>query len=45
MLLTMNEADPKRIKAVGEPIAKHVKTCKLASNIEQQLIWTEPPQS
>ena len=41
----LGEADLKQIEVVGEPIAKHVKTYKLASNIEQQLIWMKPPQS
>lgn len=33
------EDDLKKIEIVGEPIARHIKTYKLAPNIEQQLIW------
>ena len=40
----LGEGDLSKIEVVGEPIANHVKTYKLASNIEQQLIWMKPPQ-
>ncbi len=39
----MGETDLKRIEVVGEPIARHVKTYKLAKNFEQQLQWINPP--
>ncbi len=38
------EADLKKIEIVGEPLDRHIKTYKLAPNIEQQLIWMKPPQ-
>lgn len=38
----MGQADLKKIEVVGEPIAKHVKTYKLADSIEKQLIWMKP---
>jgi uncharacterized protein (DUF362 family) len=41
----LGEGDLSKIEVVGEPIANHVKTYKLASNIEQQLIWMKPPQA
>jgi uncharacterized protein (DUF362 family) len=40
----LGQADLKRIEIVGEPIARHVKTYKLAPNIQDQLIWRTPPQ-
>ena len=40
----LGEADLKKIEIVGEPIARHVKTYKLAPNIEKQLIWMKPPR-
>ncbi len=40
----LGEGDLKKIEIVGEPVARHVKTYKLAPNIEQQLIWMKPPQ-
>ncbi len=39
----LGETDLKRIEVVGEPIARHVKTYKLAKNVEQQLQWMRPP--
>ena len=39
----MGETDLNRIEVVGEPIASHVKTYKLAKNVEQQLQWMKPP--
>jgi uncharacterized protein (DUF362 family) len=41
----LGESDLTRIEIVGEPIAKHVKPYKLASNIEKQLIWMKPPEA
>jgi uncharacterized protein (DUF362 family) len=41
----LGEADLGKIEVVGEPIAKHVKPYKLASNLEKQLIWMQPPQA
>jgi uncharacterized protein (DUF362 family) len=41
----MGQGDLQRIEVVGEPIARHVKTYKLAPNIEKQLIWMKPPQA
>jgi uncharacterized protein (DUF362 family) len=40
----LGQADLKKIEIVGEPLARHVKTYKLASNIEEQLIWMKPAQ-
>ena len=40
----LGEGDLKKIEIVGEPLARHVKTYKLAPNIDQQLIWMKPPQ-
>jgi len=39
----LGEGDLKKIEIVGEPIARHVKSYKLANNIEQQLMWMKPP--
>ena len=39
----LGETDLKRIEVVVEPIARHVKTYKLANNVEQQLQWMKPP--
>jgi uncharacterized protein (DUF362 family) len=41
----LGQADLKKIELVGEPLARHVKTYKLAPNIEEQLIWMKPAQS
>jgi uncharacterized protein (DUF362 family) len=35
----LGEGDLKKIEILGEPLARHVRTYKLAPNIEQQLIW------
>jgi len=40
----LGRADLKRIEIVGEPLARHIKTYKLAPNIEDQLIWMKPLQ-
>ncbi len=40
----LGEADLQKIEMVGEPIARHVRTYKLADNIEKQLIWMTPPK-
>ncbi len=40
----LGEGDLKKIDVVGEPLARHVKSYKLAPNIEQQLIWRKPPR-
>jgi uncharacterized protein (DUF362 family) len=40
----LGEGDLKNIEILGEPIAKHVKTYELAPNIDEQLIWMQPPQ-
>jgi hypothetical protein len=39
----LGQTDLKKIEILGEPVAKHVKTYKLADNIEQQLTWMKPP--
>jgi len=39
----MGEGDLKKIEVVGEPVARHIKTYKLADNIEEQMIWLKPP--
>ena len=40
----MGEADLAKIEFVGEQVAKHTKTYKLADSIEKQLIWMTPPK-
>jgi uncharacterized protein (DUF362 family) len=39
----MGQADLEKIELVGEPLARHVKTYRLAKNIDEQLIWMKPP--
>ena len=39
----LGEADLKRIEVLGEPVARHVKSYKLADNIAKQLVWKESP--
>ena len=39
----LGQADLKKIEVLGEPVARHVKTYKLADNIEAQMIWKKPP--
>jgi len=39
----LGEADLQKIEIVGEPIARHVKSYKLAANVDRQLIWMTPP--
>ena len=41
----LGQADLKQIEVVGEPVARHVKTYKLADNIEQQLVWKKPARA
>jgi uncharacterized protein (DUF362 family) len=41
----LGEGDLKKIEVVGEPVARHVKTYKLAPNIDDQLTWMKPPKS
>jgi uncharacterized protein (DUF362 family) len=38
----LGQGDLSKILIVGEPIADHVKSYKLANNIEQQLVWMKP---
>lgn len=38
----LGEADLNRIEVIGEKAAEHVKTYKLADNLEKQLIWMKP---
>jgi uncharacterized protein (DUF362 family) len=40
----LGEGELKKIDVVGEPVARHVKTYKLAPNIDEQLIWMKPPR-
>jgi uncharacterized protein (DUF362 family) len=40
----MGQGDLTKIEIIGEPVARHVKTYKLAPNIEKQLIWMKPPR-
>jgi uncharacterized protein (DUF362 family) len=40
----LGESDLKKIEIVGPPVARHVKTYKLAPNIDQQLLWMKPPR-
>ena len=39
----MGQADLGKIDLVGEPLARHVKSYRLAKNIDEQLIWMKPP--
>jgi len=41
----LGEGDLKKIEIVGPSIAKHVKSYKLAPNIDEQLIWMKPRQA
>jgi uncharacterized protein (DUF362 family) len=41
----LGEGDIEKIEIVGEPIASHVKSYKLADNIEKQLIWMQPAKA
>jgi uncharacterized protein (DUF362 family) len=38
----LGETDLAKIEVVGPPVKEHVKTYKLADNIEKQLVWKEP---
>ena len=38
----LGEADLKKIDVLGERVAEHVKTYKLADNIAEQLVWRKP---
>jgi uncharacterized protein (DUF362 family) len=38
----LGQVDLKKIEVVGEPLARHVKTYKLADNIQAQMIWKTP---
>ena len=38
----LGQADLKKIEVLGEPVARHVKSYKLADNIEAQMIWRKP---
>jgi hypothetical protein len=40
----LGQGDLKKIEIIGEPLARHIKTYKLAPNIEHQLTWMKPPQ-
>jgi len=40
----LGETDLKKIEIVGEPLNRHIKTYRLANNIEEQLIWMQPPK-
>ena len=40
----LGQGDLERIDVIGEPIARHVKTYRLAKNIEDQLQWMKPVQ-
>jgi uncharacterized protein (DUF362 family) len=40
----LGEGDLTKIEIVGESLAKHIKSYKLAPNIDSQLIWMKPPQ-
>ena len=39
----LGASDLQKIEVLGEPIARHVKTYKLAPNIDKQLTWMTPP--
>ena len=41
----MGQADLKKIEVLGEPIARHVRSYKLADNIEKQLTWMTPAEA
>ncbi|MGA2066072.1 MAG: DUF362 domain-containing protein [Thermoguttaceae bacterium] len=40
----LGEGDLRKIEILGEPVARHVKTYKLAPNVDQQLLWMKPPR-
>jgi uncharacterized protein (DUF362 family) len=40
----LGQSDPAKIDMVGEALDKHVKTYKLAPNVEDQYTWTDGPQ-
>ena len=40
----MGQADLKKIEIIGPAITDHIKTYKLSTNIEKQLIWMKPVQ-
>ena len=39
----LGEADLSKIEIVGPALKDHIKTYKLANNIEEQLVWMKPP--
>ena len=40
----LGEADLRKMEILGAPIAPHVRRYRLADNIEQQLVWMNPPK-
>jgi len=40
----LGQGDLQKIELVGEPLARHVKSYRLAKNIDEQLIWMKTPQ-
>lgn len=38
----MGEGDLSKIEILGPSLQEHVKTYKLAKNIDQQLVWRQP---
>jgi uncharacterized protein (DUF362 family) len=38
----LGQADLKKIEVLGEPVARYIKTYKLADNIKAQMIWKKP---
>ena len=42
--IQLGQSEPAKIDMVGETLDKHVKTYKLAPNIEDQYTWTDGPQ-
>ena len=41
----MGEAELAKIEILGPALKEHIKTYKLANNIEKQLIWMKPVKS
>ena len=41
----LGEGDLRKIEILGEPVARHIRTYKLADNIDKQLVWMTPPKA
>ena len=40
----LGQTDLERIEILGEPLDRHVRSYRLAENIEDQLVWMTPPE-